>query len=151
MSERFESAFGSFTVRSKYSTHSLWPILVRKCLVPSSQLRRNGRVLRPYLGLKFVELDEAVAADLNALASERRGRGWGSRGGAGSVPSVGLHVMHVAPDSPAVADFLSYAYEKHRRATEQQRPHSLQYCRKSARPRALARQRQRPAPAFASA
>ena len=34
--------------------------------------------------------------------------------------------LHVAPDSPAVADFLSYAYEKHRRATEQQRPHSLQ-------------------------
>jgi len=52
-----------------------------------SQLQTHGRVLRPYLGLKFMELDRPTADDLR-----RRGH---------SVPDNGLHVVHVAPGSPA--------------------------------------------------
>ena len=54
------------------------------------QLRRHGRVLRPYLGLKFVELDPTIAAELRRRASPPHG-----------PAEAGLYVMHVAPDSPA--------------------------------------------------
>jgi len=53
-------------------------------------------VLRPYLGLKFVELNKAIAADLRARAAESV-----DGEGAHSLPDVGLYVMHVAPGSPA--------------------------------------------------
>merc|ERR1719408_175082 len=63
-----------------------------------SHLTTHGRVLRPYLGLKFVELDAAIAADLNARAAEQGG---GAARAAAKVPSDGLYVMHVAPGSPS--------------------------------------------------
>ena len=56
-----------------------------------NQLMRHGRVLRPYLGLKFIELDEQVSRTLE--------RHPGS--GVNTVPKAGLYVMHVNPDSPA--------------------------------------------------
>lgn len=62
------------------------------------QLQRHGRVMRPYLGLKFVELDATIASELRARG-QSGGRG-GSRG-AGAPPDAGLYVMHVTPDSPA--------------------------------------------------
>lgn len=58
-----------------------------------SHLTKHGRVLRPYLGLKFVELDATIAADLNTRAS--------GQGAQAAVPSEGLYVMHIAPGSPA--------------------------------------------------
>ena len=61
-----------------------------------SQLLHHGRVLRPYLGLKFVELDPAIARQLE----QSRGDGWLASKSA-SLPSAGLYVMHVTPDSPA--------------------------------------------------
>ena len=57
-------------------------------------LHRHGRVLRPYLGLKFVELNQSTAREF-------RERGGGGGGGGGGPPSAGLYVMHVTPDSPA--------------------------------------------------
>lgn len=54
------------------------------------QLRRHGRVLRPYLGLKFVELDPQISQSL------RRSSAAGT-----SVPDAGLYVMQVNPGSPA--------------------------------------------------
>lgn len=63
------------------------------------QLRKHGRVLRPFLGLKFVELDPTVAASLRrGAAADAAAR---SPAGARSCPDGGLFVMHVAPDSPA--------------------------------------------------
>ena len=56
------------------------------------QLRQHGRVLRPYLGLKFVQLDAVVSAELNRRAE---------REGAPRVPTTGLHIMHISPGSPA--------------------------------------------------
>jgi HtrA serine peptidase 2 len=61
-----------------------------------SQLLSHGRVLRPYLGLKFVELDPQIARQLE----RSRGDSWQQRPAA-SLPSAGLYVMHVTPDSPA--------------------------------------------------
>ena len=53
--------------------------LLRGSLVPVDdvkrvvkQLRQHGRVLRPYLGLQFVQLDAVVSAELNRRA-EREG------------------------------------------------------------------------------
>jgi len=60
-----------------------------------TQLETHGRVLRPYLGLKFVELNAAIAADLRTRAAEH------GNAVAHSVPDAGLYVMHVAPGSPA--------------------------------------------------
>jgi len=68
------------------------------------QLIRHGKVLRPYLGLKFVELDATIAGELRARAgggSGGWGGGWGASGGGGGPPDAGLYVMHVSPDSPA--------------------------------------------------
>ena len=62
------------------------------------QLTAHGRVLRPYLGLKFIELSEPVAEELNARAAEKESRGLF---GGGHVPARGLYVMHVTPGSPA--------------------------------------------------
>jgi len=81
-------------------------------------LQRHGRVLRPYIGLKFLELDATVAADLRARAHPGGGGGgggglsgsggwaggWSGGGaarGAAGPPDAGLYVMHVIPDSPA--------------------------------------------------
>jgi len=79
-----------------------------------AQLQTHGRVLRPYLGLKFVELDATIAAELRTrVAGSASGGGggggmWGRAGGgrvaegaAPSLPEEGLHVLHVTPDSPA--------------------------------------------------
>ncbi|KOO23427.1 protease do-like 14-like protein [Chrysochromulina tobinii] len=59
------------------------------------QLTKHGRVLRPYLGIKFVELDAQTKRQLEQS----------SRASGGTqpppLPSAGLFVMHVAPDSPA--------------------------------------------------
>lgn len=74
------------------------------------QLQNHGRVLRPYLGLKFVELDPTIANELRHRASQQpwsgggNGSAWrGGGGGAtpGAPPDRGLFVMHVTPDSPA--------------------------------------------------
>lgn len=59
----------------------------------TSQLSRHGRLLRPYLGIKLVELSPQLADELN----RRNGGG----GGGAHVPASGLHVMHVHPGSPA--------------------------------------------------
>lgn len=61
-------------------------------------LQTHGRVLRPYVGLKFVELDPTIAAQLRARAASSSYRG-STQGGA--PPDSGLYVMHVLPDSPA--------------------------------------------------
>mmetsp|Transcript_2400 Transcript_2400/g.6726 ORF Transcript_2400/g.6726 Transcript_2400/m.6726 type:complete len:405 (-) Transcript_2400:393-1607(-) len=60
-----------------------------------SQLMRHGRVLRPYLGLKFVELDATIANQLEQSA------GASTAIKPAKLPTAGLFVMHVAPDSPA--------------------------------------------------
>jgi len=70
------------------------------------QLQRHGRVLRPYLGLKFVELDATIGAELRKQAGGAwaGGGGWGGGGAAAAAagaPDAGLYVMHVTPDSPA--------------------------------------------------
>lgn len=89
------------------------------------QLALHGRVLRPYLGLRFFELTPHLAANINERVNKEKARkagadrgvdqkagagddqedGWegGKEGGAHDVllPPTGLHVMHVAPDSPA--------------------------------------------------
>ena len=75
-------------------------------------LMRHGRVLRPYLGLKFVELDANIANELRHRASATQGGGgapgsfsltpWRSgKSSSSSPPDHGLYVMHVTPDSPA--------------------------------------------------
>jgi len=56
------------------------------------QLMRRGRVLRPYLGLKFVEMTPQIAKQMQQQAVPTN---------PAPVPSSGLYVMHVAPDSPA--------------------------------------------------
>jgi HtrA serine peptidase 2 len=58
------------------------------------QLQRHGRVLRPYLGLKFIELDPGIAHELRQHAYRHHQNSSGP-------PSSGLYVMHVTPDSPA--------------------------------------------------
>mmetsp|Transcript_65554 Transcript_65554/g.172953 ORF Transcript_65554/g.172953 Transcript_65554/m.172953 type:complete len:171 (+) Transcript_65554:710-1222(+) len=58
------------------------------------QLQKHGRVLRPYLGLKFVEMNPKVAADFRVRAAEITQR-------AEYVPESGLYVMQVTPGSPA--------------------------------------------------
>jgi S1-C subfamily serine protease len=58
-------------------------------------LTKHGRVLRPYLGIKFVELDAQTKRQL-----EQSSRASGGTQPA-PLPSAGLFVMHVAPDSPA--------------------------------------------------
>ena len=60
------------------------------------QLRKHGRVLRPYIGLKFVELNPTISADLRQRAAEHL-----QSPGSHDVPDAGLYVMHVAPSSPA--------------------------------------------------
>mmetsp|Transcript_2080 Transcript_2080/g.6249 ORF Transcript_2080/g.6249 Transcript_2080/m.6249 type:complete len:399 (+) Transcript_2080:103-1299(+) len=65
------------------------------------QLTAHGRVLRPYLGLKFIELSEPVAEELNARAAEKESRGLFGGGHVARVPARGLYVMHVTPGSPA--------------------------------------------------
>ncbi|KAL3915064.1 MAG: hypothetical protein SGPRY_007389, partial [Prymnesium sp.] len=62
------------------------------------QLQKHGRVLRPYLGLKFVELNKTIAADLRSRAAEHTNGAAVSN----SLPDSGLYVMHVAPGSPAL-------------------------------------------------
>lgn len=58
-------------------------------------------MLRPYIGLKFIELTPQISAELNARAHESRG-GLGRRWTRSArVPERGLYVMHVAPGSPA--------------------------------------------------
>jgi len=59
-----------------------------------SQLTLHGRVLRPYLGLKFVELSPTISESIRQRAAEH---GASER----AVPDSGLYVMHVAPGSPA--------------------------------------------------
>ena len=55
-------------------------------------------MLRPYIGLKFIELSPQIAAELNKRAHDARGY----RGRAAArVPEKGLYVMHVTPGSPA--------------------------------------------------
>ena len=61
------------------------------------QLTAHGRVLRPYLGLKFIELSEPVAEELNARAAEKESRGLFGGGHVARVPARGLYVMHVTP------------------------------------------------------
>ena len=61
-----------------------------------NQLQKHGRVMRPWLGVKFVELDPKIATSLREK-QEGRWRG----GGGGGPPDQGLHVLHVDPDSPA--------------------------------------------------
>jgi S1-C subfamily serine protease len=85
------------------------------------QLELHGRVLRPYLGLRFFELTPHLAGNINERVHRERARkaegdhGADERVGAGHegwspdrtgdadvlLPPNGLHVMHVAPDSPA--------------------------------------------------
>ena len=72
------------------------------------QLTTHGRVLRPYLGLKFVELGEAISLELNERAAEqaafaaRKSRFNKSEPKAAPhIPNRGLYVMHVAQNSPA--------------------------------------------------
>ena len=61
-----------------------------------AQLQKHGRVLRPYIGLKFVELNPTISADLRMRAAEHL-----QSPGSHDVPDAGLYVMHVAPNSPA--------------------------------------------------
>jgi len=63
-----------------------------------NMLQTHGHVLRPYVGLKFVELDPTIATQLRARASSSSYPG-SVQGGA--PPDSGLYVMHVLPDSPA--------------------------------------------------
>jgi len=65
-----------------------------------NDLQRHGRVLRPYLGLKFVELDLNTAAELRKRAADGTGGVWGRSRGSGP-PDAGLYVIHVTPGSPA--------------------------------------------------
>lgn len=98
------------------------------------QLALHGRMLRPYLGLRFFEVTPQLAGNVNERVQKERARKAGSdqgekagtggdqgqesgsgggkeggpsggtapSGGAGRLlPPTGLHVMHVAPDSPA--------------------------------------------------
>ena len=53
-----------------------------------AQLRKHGRVLRPYLGLKFVELDRSTARSLRRSAAEQHGASQHAH-----VPDAGLFVM----------------------------------------------------------
>ena len=77
-------------------TRSGWlPLAAPQVKRVVTQLETHGRVLRPYLGLKFVELNAAIAADLRTRAAEH------GNAVAHSVPDAGLYVMHVAPGSPA--------------------------------------------------
>ena len=64
-----------------------------------AQLRKHGRVLRPHLGLRFVELDASVAESIRRAASEQEHGMQKHR--ISSVPESGLFVMHVSPNSPA--------------------------------------------------
>lgn len=67
------------------------------------QLQAHGKVQRPYLGLKFVELDQTIASELRQRGQQGGVGAW--RGGgaraSNSPPDRGLYVMHVTPDSPA--------------------------------------------------
>ena len=67
------------------------------------QLQTRGKVLRPYLGLRFYELNATIARELRERAAQQQHEGVmrGPRGGAGSPPDAGLYVVHVEPDSPA--------------------------------------------------
>ena len=66
-----------------------------------AQLQQHGRVLRPYLGLKLVELNPSLADELNRANEGRQARGGGGGDAAAAVPPHGLYVMHVQPGSPA--------------------------------------------------
>mmetsp|Transcript_24814 Transcript_24814/g.69925 ORF Transcript_24814/g.69925 Transcript_24814/m.69925 type:complete len:198 (+) Transcript_24814:341-934(+) len=69
------------------------------------QLAAHGRVLRPYLGLKFFEVTPHLAENINErVRKERAARHHSEAGGVGGgviLPPTGLHLMHIAPDSPA--------------------------------------------------
>ena len=58
------------------------------------RLQRQGRGLRPYLGIKLAELQPKVAQQWTEAYREQRPD-------AAALPHQGLHVMHVEPGSPA--------------------------------------------------
>ncbi len=81
------------------------PIDYVKRIVDS--LIETGRVARPYLGIKFIELDGPTSQELKGQSKVIRALTYSYHGGEkplGSiaVPEEGLFVMHVDEDSPAL-------------------------------------------------
>ena len=70
-------------------------------------LIENGRVARPYLGFKFIELDGPTSRALKGESTMIRALHYTYHGGESTlesfhVPEEGLFVMHVDEDSPAL-------------------------------------------------
>ena len=92
---------GVNTMKAKHMDGIAFAVPIDEVKRVTAALLRHGTVPRPYLGLKFVELDAHIARQLREQTAALAGEGGAGGGAAAAVPSRGLYVMHVAPDSPA--------------------------------------------------